>query len=430
MKRSSIILILVSSLTSLLIACSNGGGSGSAAVGTSGTVNMTGTLDNSTVTTASTDTGLRRFLAFLSPIKKAFAADAIVTNIVAISPGGQVVTATLNGSNFSLNLSQGTPYIIVLLNGTTVVGLYKTDETTGMNSFPINENTTNINLGTVSLVGNVAQGTITSSTLLQDLGISQSVATAYGIMDIAMTRFSNVDIDGDGIPDYQENRFYNFVIDYEFNGVDSFVSIQGTWSNYADITYNGYEFYFFADPDVVSADWTNAMLNTPASVNGLNNQTQCYNTTSSSGRTLNFFCGGSAVSPATPPSGTYVVTAGSSIFTFQNVNSQTIDSSLHNLYMPQIMLTVVSGKVTNIAWQWWKKQSDGTWVQPSDAELSTVLSNAGYEIGEAGWNNRIDGSINLTSSGSTVPATQSFTPGAFRFSYNDKAGYAYGFTWL
>jgi hypothetical protein len=75
--------------------------------------------------------------------------------------------------------------------------------------------------------------------------------------------------------------------------------------------------------------------------------------------------------------------------------------------------------------------NDGSWVQPSDSELSTVLSNAGYEIGDSGWSatNRVRVSINLTTSGSTAPAFQSFTSGVFKVIYSDQAGYNYGFEW-
>ncbi len=412
--------------------CSSGGsGSGPGAGAGNGTVKITGKLDNATVTMAATDTRFSRLLAYLSPLKSAFAAGTTVSNIVAVSSDGTFATATTSGSDFSLNLDKGKPYIIGLLNGTSIVGLYKTDATTGMHSFPINLNSTDINLGTVSLSGSEAQGSITSSALLQDLGLSQAIATAYGIMDIAMTRLSNVDIDGNGVIDHQENKSYSLGLDYEFNGSSSFSAIQGAWSDHTAITYKGYEYYFWANPDMPSASWPSAALHTPATVNGSNDQTPCWNVADTSGRNLNFFCGGSATTPATPPAGTYTVTVGSTVFTFQNVNSQTIDSNLYNMYMPQIRLTMANGNITNIEWQWWKKLNDGSWVQPSDAELSTVFGNAGYEIGDSGWSaaNRVRGSINLTTSGSTAPASQSFTPGVFRVIYADQAGYNYGFEW-
>jgi hypothetical protein len=434
MKIGNVNVLMIATVCAIGIAasgCSSGGSGSGPGAGGNGTVKITGQMDNATVTMAAADTRFSRLLAYLSPEEKAFAAGTTVNNIVAISSDGTVAQATTSGSDFSLNLDKGKPYIIGLLNGTSIVGLYKADSTTGMHSFPISANSTDINLGTVSLNGSDALGSITSSTLLQDLGLSQSIATAYGIMDIAMTRLSNVDVDGNGVIDHQENKSYSIGLDYEFDGNNSFSAIQGAWSDHTAITYKGYEYYFWANPDMPSANWSGAALHTPATVNGLNDQAPCWNVSDSSGRNLNFFCGGSATTPATPPAGTYTVTVDSTVLTFKNVNSQTIDSNLYNIYMPQIRLTMANGKITNIEWQWWKKLNDGSWVQPSDAELSTVLNNAGYEIGDSSWSvgNRVRGNINLTTSGSTAPASQSFTPGVFRVIYADQAGYNYGFEW-
>ena len=148
-------------------------------------------------------------------------------------------------------------------------------------------------------------------------------------------------------------------------------------------------------------------------------------------RGVDFFCGESASLPVTPPEGTYVVTAGNSLFTFRNMQSQSIDPNLYNIYMPVIMLTMSNGQVVQISWQWWKNTPSG-WVQPSDAELSTVLSHADAVIGDANWasaTNRVYTDLGLTITGSAVPPAQNFTPGAIRVEYNDMAGFSYGFEW-
>lgn len=218
-------------------------------------------------------------------------------------------------------------------------------------------------------------------------------------------------------------------IDYEFDAGETFSSIQGNWSNKDGITYKGYMYYFSVCPDTPSLNWDNATLQSPGFINSGNNQLQCYNVTEDNRRTLNFYCGGSAVTPATPPSGTYTVTVETTTFTFQDVQSRSIDANLNNVYMPVVKLTMdTNGKVTTIEWQWWKKQNNN-WIQPTDNELLAELEDAGFSIGDSNWSNRVGGNINLTVTGSVTPPPQNFTLGSLRISTGDKTGFHYGFEW-
>ncbi|MBZ5514732.1 MAG: hypothetical protein LAN62_07785, partial [Acidobacteriia bacterium] len=157
---------------------------------------------------------------------------------------------------------------------------------------------------------------------------------------------------------------------------------------------------------------------------------QCWNQKEGFQRTLNFYCGGEASSPATPPTGTYqVVVTASDAFTFDGVTSRTIEADLSNVYVPAVMLTMNSGKIIRIDWQWWKKVGPA-WIMATDGELAGALSNAGFEIGQSNWaGDRVRGNLGLTTSGSVAPPTQSFTPGAVRISFSDRSGYSYGFEW-
>jgi hypothetical protein len=132
--------------------------------------------------------------------------------------------------------------------------------------------------------------------------------------------------------------------------------------------------------------------------------------------------------PTTPPQGTYTITDGTHTLTFNNVESINLDSTMKNVYIPSIELTMSSGQVTNVQWQWWKKDSNGNWVNPSDQEIQTVMGLAMFEIDDiTGSNGRVTGSMALTSSGSVVPTAQSFTPKLIRLMYADRAGYVYEF---
>jgi hypothetical protein len=435
----ALVLILAISMA----AC---GGSSSSGTPTSNTVTMSGSLDSSTMTLASRDGLFKRFLALLYPFGKAYAVGETVDNIVAVSPDRTFITATKNGDNFSLSLTKGKPYMITFLRGTTIVGLYKVDDTTGMDSLPVSTDSGDINVGIVTLNGGVAQGTLSSSSLLQTLGITQSVATAYGVMDEGMTRLSSVDVDGNGIIDYQEDKSYKLYISYGFRYTTctppgsstgtAFTNSQGMWSDRDLILSCGYEYNFLSNPDVSSLDWDSATLNLPAAVDGVTSKLQGSNSVTSFGRDIEFWPSGSegyATNPRTPPSGTYTVTVNSATggpattLTYYNMRSQTIDANLNNIYVPITKLTLDgSGKVTLLEWQWWKKMND-TWTQPSDEELATVLDFAHFEISAAGTDDEVEGSIGLTSTGSVTPDPQSFTPAKLGITYVDKAGYAYQF---
>lgn len=436
-------LVLVLSIS--LAAC---GGSSSTSSGTpsSNTVTMSGSLDSSTMTLASREKPFTRFLALLNPFGKAHAVGETVDNIVAVSPDRTYITATKSGNNFSLSLTKGKPYMITFLRGTTIVGLYKVDETTGMDSLPLSTDSGDISVGTVSLNAGVAQGSLSSSSLLQTLGMTQSVATAYGVMDEGMTRLSSVDVDGNGTIDYLENKSYKLYVSYGFRYTScaapgsstgtAFTNSQGNWSDKNLLLSCGYEYNFVANPDVSSLNWNSATLNLPAAVGGVTSKLQGSSIVNSLGRNIEFWPSGSegyATNPSTPPSGTYTITVNSATggspttFTYNNVRSQTIDANLNNIYVPITKLTLDgNGKVTLLEWQWWKKLNN-TWTQPSNDELATVLDFAQFEISAAGTNDNVEGSIGLTSTGSVIPDSQSFTPAKLGITYVDKAGYAYQF---
>lgn len=223
-------------------------------------------------------------------------------------------------------------------------------------------------------------------------------------------------------------------IDYEFNTGQPFTGIQGAFSEKASTTYTGYMYYFDTKKDKPSLPWDSATLHSPANINGGNDMRQCWNQATSGGRTLNFYCGGTAATPATPPAGTYQVNVTPKTYTFNGVTSRTIGADLDTVLVPVVKLTMDgSGKITRIDWQWWKKTGAG-WSQPTDSQLASELNNADFEIGQANWagdpaTSRVRGSINVLSTGNVMPPAQAFTPAVLRISYSDKAGYHYGFEW-
>ncbi len=181
------------------------------------------------------------------------------------------------------------------------------------------------------------------------------------------------------------------------------------------------------------------------SCSNVQSNTSCFNSAfGGSGMSVNFYCGGGsstgniATAPATPPAGTYVVAPDAShAYTFVGVSSQTIDATnLYNIYVPSVELTMAAGQVTGLAYKWYKHDpATGSWVQPSDAELSAIVGSATFELGEAGWAgdpsaDRVRGSLPVTANGSvSVPPQSGFTAAALRVTYTDAFGYGYGFEW-
>lgn len=431
----------------------------SAPVVNSQIITMEGTLDGSTTQFAAVPQNgfWDKFCKLFSPLE-AYAAGVDVNKVLAITYGEQGISlteATKNVNSFSLSLTKGYPYIIVFINGTTnVLGLLKLDAATDLDALPLNNISSNIALGDVSYSGGEFQGTVSQTDLLNALGITSSLASAFGIMDEGMMRWCSLDADGNEVLDFTENREFQLTIDYGFNTGQDFDDITGTnFSVYTSTTFQGYMYYFSISPAstlgfVFNNDTCTATLHSPADINGGNDMRQGYFSESTEGdwqgMNFDFYVGESATDPVTPPPGTYTITVTNSsqtitkTYNFLNVKSQTITPTLENIYIPSIKLTMDSGKVTQLSWQWWKKTAGG-WVQPTAEELSAVLENAGFEIGRWSEGEDLDevrGSIGspwegvpFATSGTVAVGPQDFYPCSLRVTYGDKAGYNYGFEW-
>lgn len=219
-------------------------------------------------------------------------------------------------------------------------------------------------------------------------------------------------------------------IDYELSSGQHFTDINGAYSNKDAAGYHGYMYYFSYSPLLSTQPWNTSTLHSPAPLNGGNDATQCYYRNENGSVMLNFYCGGSVTTPAQPPEGDYQVHVGAKTYSFSGVHSRLVASNLDNVFLPEIRLTMDgSGKISQIQWRWWKRQS-GSWVTPSSSDLSAQLANVEYEIGQSGWAGpRVLGNMPLTATGSITASSQSFTPGAVRISYTDKQGYHYGIEW-
>lgn len=364
-------------------------------------------------------------------------ANGNVDAVYACSNFGQCEEATLSGEAFEFTLGTEEEYLVFFLDGNEVIGIYSADPNSDLDMLPTPENATEVDLGTVSAddIG-TATGTTEAADIFSVLGIDDVIAEVMGLMDNGFLRYSSVDVDGDGVIDFEEGEEYWLRVDFELDTNSTFDAIQTDYNDASETTYTGYMYYFMADPDDDTVDWDSAVINPPETVTGgYDENAQCYQSEEEGSMILNFYCGGSATNPATPPTGTYTITAdllasGTKTYTFNNVETQTIDANLVGVYVPTVKLTMSDGEVSLVEWQWYKRTETAWEAVTDDDEIAAVISEASYEIGEAGWAGEdVLMSVEITAIGTSTPDEQGFTPGSFRYSYADVAGYNYGVEW-
>lgn len=422
-----------------------GGGGGNSRSGPSITVK--GTF-GAGITLASRDTGVKRFLGWFAPQKAYAAVGTTIDNVIAADASGLVVLATKSGNGFTLSLPAGQVYLVAFLSGTTTKAIYRADPSgAGWSALPVTGGSHDVDLGTLAFdPAGVGTGSTPPATVAERLGVDAGVSSVIAVWDDAMQRLANVDVDGDGTFDFQQNRRYWFALHYEFDPMRSFTDIQGAFADKTATQYLGYGYFFSATPGGAH-DWQGSTLTAPAPITPYGGTPSATTTTcfadafGGAGVSVNFYCGASggggniATAPMEPPAGGYTVTVdGSTTYRFENVASQTIDSNLYDVYIPAVKLTMAAGnKVASLDIQWWKKTAAG-WSQPSAAELSAIMAYVGYELGRQGWNGstaeRVRGELAVAPNASaTVPAQTNFDPGALRIEYRDAFGYIYGFDW-
>ena len=463
MKTLGIVRLLEIVALGAALALSSGcGGSGKGKTAGS-SITVKGTL-GSGITLASRDTGLRKVLGWFAP-QRAYAAGAsdVIDNVIAVDANGNYILATKSGNGFTLSLPQGRVYLVAFLSGMTTKAIYRADPnvgTTGWTALPVGSGSHDVDLGMIafepSALDTVATGSTDPDTLSTALGLAPGVRDAIGVWDAAMQRLANVDVDGDGVFDFQEGRRYDLTLHYEFNPNDTFAGIAGSFGDPSATTYAGYGYWLNVTAPGAH-DWACATLTPPegssigtggfpqtsynSTCGSVTNATECfYSSFGGGGMSVNFYCGSGsapanlATSPYTPPAGTYVVTVdGATHYTFRGVTSQTIDANLNNLFIPTAKLTMSGAQVTRLDVVWWKHDpSSGSWVQVPAAELAAIVGSAGFEIADQYWdvNARVRGDLPLTPTASVnVPAQSGFTGQALRISYVDVFGYGYGVEW-
>ena len=248
----------------------------------------------------------------------------------------------------------------------------------------------------------------------------------------------------------KSEQSYNLCLQYQFTpGMETFSTITGTYSDPAQTTFHGYQYSLSVEPpESGGLDWSDpskVIMTSPVPVNSQSSIASCYTGTGvdpfsgKDTRYVDFYCGGGAFLPDTPPSGTYTISAprsagtGTQTLILENISPIGIAPDLYGILVPTVKLTRdIDGYITRIDWAWWKKDSTDAWIPALDSELAAALDVIILEIGSVNSTETasIDVSTIKSASGSIVPSAQTVTPARFSFFSFDKARYGYVFHWL
>jgi len=324
-----------------------------------------------------------------------------VTHIVAIGRNNQKYSATPDSNgNFSLKVVSGWPYAIGFYNqGNSKITLlgYLRKNQVNWESLPLMyPATSETNVGTVEINRASVEATpsIALSDLLSQLNMDTAAANLYGNIDNLMTAFTNVDVDGNGIFDFQENKSYLLDIIVQVgksNGVTSGeldMMLNKWYDNYYAIPHS-YQFFFYAVEGSGGSDkpasGTQATLNFPQTVYDMTGigKTSIIGQTSSSGYgwSIGTFGGDSTAStyttPEVVPSGCYTYeVSGRGTYSFKNINGApgfAVGASENIVYPIFKLTTNEAGIITTIHYKWMIRQN-GTTREATEAEVKAQVS--------------------------------------------------------
>ena len=463
------------------VAACGGGGSGGGSSATLSSIQVSGNLDGTTIQAENTSL-FHSLYALLMP-RSANASIPTITSIVARSGDGTFITGTLSGNAFTLNLTKNKTYMIYLLDHTTTLATLEFAPSSGLSAVPVTSSSSNVSLGTVSLNGTSAVPSSSESSILGSIGLTSSQASSLATRLVSMTWLKNVDVDGDGIIDFNENRFYMFYVNYwlgqgyNFNLGGQGATFKAALGNYTPTpisteTAAGYSFSvleelfsssnypIFNTSGVVSSggNGTNgsntclssSILTPPSAItnhsdgeNTLNNNgtiNLCFSNpglsiTQGSFNNVTFRsyqfgnAGDLLTAPVTPPQGTYIVSdpqTNNNTLTFDDVSSLSM-ATMNNIYFLSVNLTEAGSNITSAAWQWKKYDSgSSSWVNvTSDAEIQSVIFYAGISISNETASQQDRVTFNMTASGSVNVPSQNFTPVRLIVTYIDWGMFLY-----
>lgn len=323
-----------------------------------------------------------------------------VTHIVAIGANNEKYLATLNSDGtFSVGISKGWPYVLGFYNKSggqiTLLGYLKQNDV-NWDSLPVIEPTgSSTDLGSVEInTGSIeATPSIVLNDLISQMNMDLSTAQYYGQVDDTLSILTNVDIDGNGEFDFQENKAYILDINLGMGPGTSPVpgEISKMLSGYND-TYKPipafYNFMFEAkegeDGKDQPAPGTTATLKLPQSVTnipGVSFNTANALTESQANAWMVNYSGATGanvviVTPEVVPSGTYTIeVSGRANYTFKNVQGSSLVAlgTTEGIVYPVFnLVTNGAGYITRVNYKW-KIVRGGTIQDATQGEVKAFV---------------------------------------------------------
>ncbi|OGC04699.1 hypothetical protein A2276_01830 [candidate division WOR-1 bacterium RIFOXYA12_FULL_43_27] len=316
-----------------------------------------------------------------------------VTHIVAIGANDSKTIATLDTTtgSFTVPVTSGYPYVLGFFNKSggaiTLLGYLKKADV-AWESLPLmNPVGSSTNLGTVTVEASSVEATpsIDVTTLIGQMNMNLATANLYGAIDDPLTALTNLDMDGNGEFDFQENKDYLFQIYVGMNTSGAYVTgeIDAMLSDYNSsyIPNPGYYQYVLAARGDSKTAGTAGTISFPEAITSAGGTTY----TSGTGAVGNvdsnawslFFSLGSnpATWPATAPNGTYTMEVGTSIYTVKNfkaTNVLALGSNNNIIYPVFHLVTNEAGYITTAQYKW-KKLNNGTIENATAAEVQAII---------------------------------------------------------
>lgn len=309
-----------------------------------------------------------------------------------------------------------------------------------IDSFALRYAGSEIDLGTLTMTDENFISDRPVSEFLNQLGFDDDEAYTLGVLDNALTRFANMDIDGNGIFDFMEGKKFWFSIDYEFGRHAYLNDIINSWGEADDVEYKGY-MYYFSLPDDGPALSSNSAMTPPSYIVTSAQELfgpdepmpSCYTEGGQDHRIYNYLCVGQGAFPSRPPEGTYLIKADDDTYTLRGIRSRLMEGT-KDVFVPVPYLKVDDGIVTEIDWRWMRyDDASDAWISATPRQLDLVFGNLGSYGYEFALENdiRVIGTLNMVPEGSVVLSEPVAIEDVkyFRVHYQDFTGYSYGFEW-
>ncbi|MDD5593883.1 MAG: hypothetical protein PHG97_03990 [Candidatus Margulisbacteria bacterium] len=314
-----------------------------------------------------------------------------VTHIIAIGANNETYLADLSSDGtFSLRVDKGWPYAVGFYNKDAAAGKitllgYLKQSDVDWHSLPLMDPSGNsTDLGTVEVDAGSSEATasIDLTSLISQMNMSSATAHYYGELDGPMAVFTNVDVDGNGVFDFQESKGYQL---QQFVSLNDGIStkLSDMLENYHEypLDVNYYSFETLVKDGANPAQGTGGTYTFPSSVTSQAGTSavcsgEVIHGTESTGWSFGLISG-EITAPALPPAGTYTIeVVGKTRLTFNNFQGCATAAlgNTEGVIYPVFSISVEAstGYVKGLNYKW-RIISSGTARDATAAELKAAV---------------------------------------------------------